>query len=260
MKAIFTVWAVVAFLCGQAVAAESKPNFLVIVADDMGFSDARCYGGEITTGNLDALAAGGLRFTQFYNTTRCWPTRAAILTGYYPQQIRRDTMPGVDRKSFGGRGSRPTWARLLPERLKPRGYRSYHSGKWHVDGKPTENGFDRSYHLEDQNRFFSPKVHYKDDVLLPPVGPDSGFYSTVAVADHAIECLKEHAAKHAERPFFHYVAFTAPHFPLHALPQDIARYRTVYRQGWDSTRQQRWQRQRPVIGDELDKPGTVPHH
>src|SRR5437763_1037660 len=111
--------------------AASRPNILIILADDMGFSDAACYGGEIATPNLDALAKNGLRFTQFYNTARCWPSRAAILTGYYAQQVRRDTVPGV--KSGGG-GIRPSSARLLPEMLKRFAYRSYHSGKLAVDG------------------------------------------------------------------------------------------------------------------------------
>src|SRR2546430_1322235 len=123
-------------------AADRRPNVVVILADDLGFSDLGCYGGEILTPNLDALAAGGLRFTQFYNTARCWPSRAALLTGYYAQQVRRDTIPGI---KSGGQGTRPPWARLLPQMLKPLGYRSYHSGKWHVDGKPLQNGFDHSY-------------------------------------------------------------------------------------------------------------------
>src|SRR4249920_3878994 len=101
-------------LCGQAFAA-TRPNILFILADDMGFSDAGCYGGEIATPNLDHLAAEGLRFTQFYNTSRCWPSRAAILTGYYAQEVRRDTVPGVQS---GAQGTRPPWARLLPEMLR----------------------------------------------------------------------------------------------------------------------------------------------
>ena len=115
------------------VQAAERPNVLIILADDMGYSDAGCYGGEIRTSNLDQLAAGGLRFTQFYNTARCWPTRAAIMTGYYAQEVRRDTVPGV--KSGGG-GTRPEWARLLPALLKPLGYRTYHSGKWHIELEP----------------------------------------------------------------------------------------------------------------------------
>ncbi|MBW3539088.1 MAG: arylsulfatase [Planctomycetes bacterium] len=222
----------------RSMAAE-RPNVLVILADDLGFSDLGRYGGEIETPHLDLLAEHGLRFTQFYSTARCWPTRGALLTGYYAQQIRRDTLPGIPS---GGRGQRPEWARLLPELLKPAGYRSYHSGKWHVDGMPLENGFDRSYYLRDQGRFFSPGAHFKDDRPLPAVERDSGYYATTAIADHAVETLREHAREHADRPFFHYLAFTAPHFPLHALPEDIARYRELYRQGWEAIRGQRWER------------------
>ncbi|HEX3148794.1 MAG TPA: arylsulfatase [Gemmataceae bacterium] len=226
--------------CGGVCAAEpSRPNVLLILADDMGFSDAGCYGGEIATPNLDALAKNGLRFTQFYNTARCWPSRAAILTGYYAQQVRRDTVLGIQS---GSQGVRPAWARLLPEMLKPLGYRTYHSGKWHVDGKPLENGFDRSYSLNDHDRHFGPKQHTEDDKPLPAVDPKSGYYTTTAIADHAIKCLKDHADKYADRPFFEFLAFTAPHFPVQAPPEDIAKYRKTYLVGWDAMREERWQR------------------
>jgi len=225
---------------GRADAAEAaRPNVLIILADDLGYSDLGCYGGEIRTPNLDALAKDGLRFTQFYNTARCWPTRASLLTGYYAQQVRRDTVPGV---KSGGQGVRPPWARLLPEMLRDRGYRSYHSGKWHLDGKPLQNGFDHSYLLQDTGRHFRPRVHFEDDRPLPPVQPDSGYYSTTAITDHAVKCLKEHAEKYPDRPFFQYVAYTAPHFPLQAPPEDIARYRDTYRQGWETIRAARWKR------------------
>jgi arylsulfatase len=238
------------FLLAPASFAAERPSVLVILADDLGFSDLGCYGGEIETPNLDRLAAGGLRFTQFYNTARCWPTRAALLSGYYAQQVRRDTIPGIPS---GGRGRRPGWARLLPEMLKPLGYASYHSGKWHVDGMPIEGGFDRSYLLEDAGRYFNPKAHFEDDKKLPPVEPGSGYYATTAIADHAIRCLKEHRERYGDRPFFHYLAFTAPHFPLHAPPEDIARYRERYREGWDSIRARRWERIRAlgIAGGEL---------
>ncbi len=228
------------FLPAVAPAAEpGKPNVLLIVADDLGFSDLGCYGGEIATPNLDALAANGLRFTQFSNTARCWPSRAAILTGYYAQQVRRDTVPGV---KSGTAGTRPDWARLLPEMLRPLGYRAYHSGKWHVDGKPLANGFDYSYSLDDHDRHFAPKLHTEDGKPLPPADAKSGYYSTTAIADHAIKCLTEHAAKSPGTPFLEYLAFTAPHFPVQASAADIAPYRGTYLAGWDALRDERWRR------------------
>ena len=222
-----------------ATEAAQPPNFLVIIADDLGYSDLGCYGGEIDTPNLDGLAANGLRFTQFYNTARCWPSRAALLTGYYAQQVRRDSFPGLPD---GGRGDRPAWARLLPEVLSQVGYRSYHSGKWHLDGMPIETGFHRSYLLKDQGRFFNPQVHWLDDKKLPAVELGTDYYGTIAIADHAVKCLQEHAEQHSDEPFFHYLAFTAPHFPLHALPEDIAKYKDRYHVGWEQIRKERWER------------------
>ncbi len=217
----------------------AQPNVLVILADDLGFSDIGCYGGEINTPNLDSLAANGLRFTQFYNTARCWPTRGALLSGYYAQQIHRDALPAV---SGGGQGRRPPWAQLLPKMLKPLGYRSYISGKWHVDGTPGDEGFDHSYIINDHDRFFYPKNHTRDDKPLPPVAPGTDYYATTAIADHAIECLQEHSEQHAGKPFFHYLAFISPHFPLQAPAEDIAKYSGKFSGGWDLARQQRWQR------------------
>jgi arylsulfatase A-like enzyme len=228
---------------GPGRAAGRRPNIVVILADDLGYSDLGCYGGEVRTPNLDGLAAGGLRFTQFYNTARCWPTRAALLTGYYAQQVRRDTVPGVPS---GSRGTRPSWARLLPEMLRSVGYRSYHSGKWHVDGMPLAGGFDRSYYVQDLGRYFHPRVLFEDDRPQPPVVPGSGYYATTAIAEHAIEYLRQHARDHAGRPFFLYLAFNAPHFPLHAPPEDVARYRDRYRAGWETIRAGRWRRIRDI--------------
>jgi arylsulfatase len=242
----------VATACEVPAAEPTRPNIVILLADDMGFSDAGCYGGEIATPNLDDLAKHGLRFTQFYNTARCWPTRAALLTGYYAQQVRRDTVPGIPS---GGQGVRPSWARLLPEMLRPLGYGSYHSGKWHVDGLPLANGFDHSYSLNDHDRHFAPRLHTEDDRPLTPVAAGSGYYSSTAIADHAIAYLKDHAAKYAGRPFFAYIAFTAPHFPLQAPIEDIAPYRQTYGAGWDALRQARWQRlQRLRIGGDTLAP------
>jgi len=222
-----------------AMQTDRKPNFLVIVADDMGYSDAGCYGGEIQTPNLDRLAAKGIRFTQVYSTGRCWPSRACIMTGFYAQQVRMDPP----------RGRLPAWCRLAPHYLKPLGYRCYHSGKWHVRGAPkpcADGGFDHSYLIADHNRFFYPKRHLEDDKPLPPVRPGSNFYLTTFIADHAIKCLKEHAEKYPDKPFFEYLAFTCPHFPLHALREDIKRYRGRYDVGWDVIRQERLARMRKM--------------
>jgi arylsulfatase A-like enzyme len=224
---------------GLSAMAGTKPNVVFILADDLGYSDLGCYGGEIATPHLDGLAKDGLRFTQFYNTARCWPSRAAVLTGYYAQSIQRDAPFG--RK--GGQGTRPDFAKLLPERLRSVGYRSYHSGKWHVDGNPLDEGFDRSYDLADHDRYHGAQGHSLDGKALPAQQQSDQNYVTDAVAKHAVDCLKEHAKDHADTPFFQYVCFTAPHFPLHARAADIERYRDRYIAGWDKLRAERHARQ-----------------
>jgi arylsulfatase A-like enzyme len=221
----------------------APPNVVFILADDLGYSDLGCYGGEIETPVLDSLAANGLRFTQFYNTTRCWPTRGALLSGYYAQQIHRDALPTV---GGGGQGVRQKWARLLPDFLKPAGYRCYHSGKWHIDGKVLDAGFDRSLDMKNQGNFFTSAGNSIDDVPVTPPADEKGYYATIATADHAIDCLKDHAANHKDKPFFHYIPFIAPHFPLHALPEDIAKYRDKYLDGWDKMRAARFARQQEL--------------
>jgi arylsulfatase len=219
-----------------------KPNIIFILADDSGFSDLGCYGSEIETPNLDGLAQNGLMFTQFYNTGRCWPTRAALLSGYYPHTVHRDKLP--DLNTLGGnRGARQPWARLLPDFLKPLGYRNYHSGKWHIDGKVLAAGFDRSLDMRNQGNFFTAKGNTINDQPVKIKSDEKDYYATTANADHAIACLQEHAEKYADQPFFHYIAFIAPHFPLHAKPKDIQKYATKYVAGWDQLRADRYQRQ-----------------
>lgn len=227
----------------QIAQAADKPNIVFILADDMGYSDLGCYGGDIATPNLDQLAANGLKFTQFYNTARCWPTRAALMTGYYAQQVHRDALPNL---GGGGRGKRQEWARLLPDFLAPHGYRNYHSGKWHIDGKVLPAGFDRSLDMRNQGNFFSAKGNAEDDEPVQPAEDESDYYATTAVVDHAIDCLKEHDEKYSDQPFFHYVAFICPHFPLHAKPEDIAKYHDKYVDGWDKMRETRFARQQEL--------------
>ncbi|MGB9604462.1 MAG: sulfatase-like hydrolase/transferase [Bryobacteraceae bacterium] len=220
-----------------AIAPAKKPNFLVILADDMGFSDAGCYGGEIETPNLDRLASSGLRFTQAYSTARCGPSRSSLLTGYYAQQTASDVMTP---------GRIPNYAWFLPEYLKPLGYRSYHSGKWHIKLVPGEGGvgFDHSYTMLDEDRYFTQNRHELDGEPLPK--PEAGYYSTTAIADYAIRFLKEHAQYYSDKPFFLYLAFHCPHFPLHAPADDIAKYKDKFAEGWDVIRQRRWERMRAM--------------
>lgn len=239
-----------------AHAATNRPNLLVILADDLGFSDIGCYGGEIPTPNLDRLAAGGVRFTQFYNTGRCWPSRAALMSGHYPQQVRMDPP----------RGRLPTWSRLLPHHLKAAGYRSYHAGKWHVMGAPkvvADGGFDRSYVVHDHDRNFGPKSHALDDQPLPPADPATGYYTTTEYATRMVGFLRDHAREHGGRPFLAYLAFTAPHFPLQAPAEDIARHLGRYDVGWDFIRDRRWVRTLELglfKGENApSEPGVVPH-
>ncbi|MEN3940563.1 arylsulfatase [Prosthecobacter sp. SYSU 5D2] len=241
MRVLFSL--LVASLSLLTATAADKPNVVFILADDLGYSDLGCYGGDIATPALDSLAENGLRFTQFYNTARCWPTRGALMSGYYAQQIHRDELPGL---GGGGRGVRQPWARLLPDYLKPAGYRSYHSGKWHIDGPVLEAGFDRSLDTRNQGNFFSSKGNAINDVPVNAPENETGYYTTIATADHAIDCLKEHAAKHADKPFFHYIPFIAPHFPLHALPEDIAIYRDKYLKGWEAMREARFKKQKEM--------------
>lgn len=233
-------------LSQAVIQAATRPNVVVILADDLGYSDLGCYGGEIATPHLDALANGGLRYTQAYNTARCWPSRAALMTGYYAQQVRRDTVPGI---ANGGKGVRPVWAPLVTEYLHPAGYRTYHTGKWHIDGRPLGNGFDHSFEIGGgQHNFFKAAGNTDDD--KPDVQtPD--YYVTTSTADHAIKYLKEHAEKYPGQPFFHYLAFTAPHFPLHAPAADIAKYHDTYAKGWNEIAAERHAR--------LMKMGMVNH-
>ncbi len=234
-----------------AAAAARKPNFVIILADDMGFSDARCYGGDVDTPNLDRLAAGGLRFTQAYSTARCGPSRSCLLTGNYAQQTACDVMTP---------GNVPDFTRFIPDALKPLGYRSYHSGKWHFKFTPNAGlGFDHSYTLLDEDRYFTPRRLELDGKPLPQPKPEDHYYSTVAIADHAVGFLKEHARDHAQTPFFLYLAPHSPHFPLHALPEDIEKYQGRFTEGWDTARERKHARMKRMGLINCDLPPREPN-
>ena len=216
-------------------AGARKPNFLVILADDMGFSDARCYGGDVDTPHLDRLAAGGVRFTQGYSTARCGPSRSCLLTGYYAQQTASDVMTA---------GNVPDYTKFIPDYLKPLGYRTYHSGKWHMRFATGAGGvgFDHSYTMLDELRFFTQNRHELDGQALPK--PGEGYYSTTAIADYGVRFLREHAQEHAQDPFFLFLAPHAPHFPLQAPADDIERYKDRFAEGWDVARERKHARMR----------------
>ncbi len=217
----------------NAATTAGKPNLILILADDMGFSDAGCFGGEIDTPNLDRMASTGLRFTQMYSTARCGPSRNCLMTGYYAQQTACDVMTP---------GKVPAYTRFIPEYLKPLGYRSYHSGKWHLKFVTGQAGvgFDHSYNMMDELRFFTQRRHELDGEPLPTPGP--GYYSTTAISDYAVGFLKEHQKQYAAQPFFLYLAPHAPHFPLQAPAEDIARYKDRFAEGWDTARERKLQK------------------
>ncbi|UCG60268.1 MAG: arylsulfatase [Phycisphaerales bacterium] len=227
-----------------------RPNIVLIMADDMGFSDIGCYGGEIRTPNLDKLAANGVRFTQFYNTARCCPTRASLMTGLYQHQAGVGHMMG-DKGFDAYRGDLNNRCVTIAEVLKQANYATYMSGKWHVtkhrrpEGPkhnwPCQRGFDRFYGtIHGAGSFYDPCSLTRDNTQIPP--DSDNYYYTDAISDNAVKFISEHKSQKADRPFFMYVAYTAPHWPMHALPEDIARYKGRYDKGWDALRAERHKR------------------
>ena len=240
--------------CSAHAATEpaARPNVLLILADDMGYSDLGCYGSEIATPNLDRLAAGGLRFSRFYNGARCCPSRASLLTGLYAHQAG---MGGMVSQQRSGTEPDPFQGYLndhcvtLAEVLKQAGYRTMISGKWHVgefrDQWPLQRGFDRYYGLVsgamnyfniEKGKRNTTRIFLDGNREIRPAG--DGFYATRAFTDAALAFLDE--AGGGESPFFLYLAYTAPHYPLHALPEDIEKYRGKYLQGWEQIRKDRY--------------------
>ena len=231
----------------DALRRDKKPNIVLIMADDMGYSDIGCYGGEIQTPNLNRLAAGGLRFTQFYNTARCCPTRASLMSGLYQHQAGVGHM--MDDKGYDAyRGELSNRCVTIAEVLKTAGYSTYMSGKWHVtkstkpDGDkhnwPRQRGYDRFFGtIHGAGSFYDPNTLTRDNTQIVPDSED--FYYTDAISDNAVKFIREH---NMNNPFFMYVAYTAPHWPMHAKPQDIAKYKGRYAAGWDALRAERHKR------------------
>ncbi|MEN6496016.1 MAG: arylsulfatase [Thermoguttaceae bacterium] len=247
-----------------AVAAP-RPNIIVILADDVGYSDIGCYGSEIRTPNLDALARGGIRFTQFYNTARCCPTRASLLTGLYSHQAgighMVDDWSAKVGEAYAGDLSKR--AVTIAEVLRPAGYATYIAGKWHVtkntkpateadkDNWPLQRGFDRFYGtIPGAGSFFDPNTLVRDNQLLSPYADleyqPKEYYYTDAISDQAVRFVTEHRQRFADRPFFLYVAYTAAHWPLHAKEADIAKYKGKYDAGYDAIRSARLAKMRTL--------------
>ncbi|WP_332825263.1 arylsulfatase [Ramlibacter sp.] len=229
---------------------QKRPNILLILNDDMGYSDIGCYGGEVETPNLDRLAANGLRFSQFYNTARCSPSRASLLTGLHPHQTGIGILT-YDSGPEGYAGNLNQRCATIAEVLKPAGYRSYLSGKWHVssnltqptDSWPMQRGFDDFFGtIIGAGSFYDPNTLTRRNENAEHEAREPGFFYTDAISDEAVKFIRQHKAEHADKPFFEYVAYTAPHWPLHAHPEDIARYKGRFDAGWDQLREQRLER------------------
>jgi len=251
---------IVAVLVSTRAHSSDKPNIIIILADDMGYSDIGCYGGEISTPNLDKLANKGVKFTQFYNAARCCPTRASLLTGLYPHQAGMGNMTS-DQGEPSYRGDLSNQCMTIAEVLKLSGYKTYMSGKWHVtkhvdiwrtwkteDQKiytskhnwPKQRGFDEFFGtIHGAGSFYNPATLTRNNT---PIEAEDGFYYTDAISDHADEFIRNHAEKQKNDPFFCYIAYTAPHWPLHALPEDIKKYKGKYDKGWDKIREERIKR------------------
>ena len=220
-----------------------RPNIILIMVDDMGYSDLGCFGSEIETPNIDRLAAGGIKFTQFYNCSRCCPTRASLLTVLYPHQagIGHMTGPDFDYRGDGYNGRLNDGCVTIPEVLRETGYRTYMSGKWHLGEREGELPVDRGFEdyfgiLKGVEHYFRPRKLLRNREQIEPW---EGFYTTDAFTDHAIERIRENHNE-GNKPYFLYLAYNAPHYPLQAKPEDIEKYKKRYIDGWDRLRAERY--------------------
>lgn len=230
-----------------------KPNIIVILADDMGYSDLGCFGSEISTPNLDEMARKGLKLTQFYNASRCCPSRASLLTGLYPHQAGVGDMMNT-RSEPAYQGYLNKNCVTIAEALRPFGYATFMAGKWHVgqakEHWPTRRGFDHYFGLIDGASSYFGNFPYRVNQKLTIALDDQEFktaadyYSTDAYTDYAIKFIEGNQS--ADKPFFLYLAYQAPHWPLHAPAADIAKYKGKYMQGWDRIREQRYKKMKSL--------------
>ncbi|AXC50585.1 arylsulfatase [Paracoccus suum] len=231
--------------------APQRPDIIIILNDDMGFSDIGCYGGEVETPNLDRLAREGLRYSQFYNTARCSPSRASLLTGLHPHQTGIGILT-YDTGPEGYAGDLNRQCVTMAEVVKGAGYRTYLSGKWHVaknlteptDSWPLQRGFDEFYGtIIGAGSFYYPNTLTRgNDNVEHEARDNPDFFYTDAISDQAAAFVRDHHAHTPDQPLFQYVAYTAPHWPLHAHPEDIAKYRGRFDAGWDQLREERLER------------------
>jgi arylsulfatase len=256
MKQCFIAWVLLTIAiagCTSTSSLQDRPNLIVVMVDDLGFSDIGSYGSEIETPNLDKLAESGLRFSQFYNTAKCHSSRVSLLTGQY-------CLAAGDNEDFGNDGgTNLSHAVTSAEVLRDAGYFTAMTGKWHLKKEPTDFGFDRYFgHLSGATNFFKGDKTFRLNGE-PWKVPASDFYTTVADVDFALDFMEE--ARVSKKPFYLYVAFNAPHSPLHALPDDYAKYKGRYDNGWDKMRDARIARQKEsgLLPMDLEPSQRPPH-
>lgn len=235
-----------------SVYAQERPNIVLILADDMGYSDLGSYGGEVSTPHLDKLASGGIKYRQFYNAARCCPTRASLMTGLYPHQAGMGWMAAADLGTPQYQGTLNNQCVTIAEVLKTAGYGTYMTGKWHLtnerkihgevtDSWPKQRGFDQYFGIVPGGaNYFTPVIYSNNNRY--PAPPD--FYLTDAISDTTVKYIDRHFSERKDTPMFMYVAYTAPHWPLHALQKEIDKYKKRYMAGWDKLRQERFERQK----------------
>jgi len=234
--------------------AQERPNIVLILADDLGFSDIESYGGEVETPNLNVLAAEGIRYKQFYNAARCCPTRASLMTGAYPHQVGMGWMAAADLGTPAYQGNLKDNCVTIAEVLKTAGYNTYMTGKWHLtnerkidgmvkDNWPTQRGFDKYFGIIPGGaNYFTPELYSNNQKYRAP----SDFYLTSAISDTSVSYIDQHFSNGNQNPMFLYVAYTAPHWPLHALQKEIDKYKERYKAGWDQLREQRFEKQKQL--------------